>query len=207
MEPTFPHPICAEELAIDTVWQMQLIIRQLGGVVTRINIQNPKRFNDFFASNPTGVFNNSSTCLPAEVNATRHPHLSAQAAALDVNIVNLVQDNLWTVVPVVETSWSVSGGLPSDDAGADDSNSTTSGQAFVKQAKSLTMLVVVQSAFLAPSKSQKVWSSVVSAAPTPLKPLLELPHARHVLLASRHQGAKLLTMMKLLTVAARLVKL
>lgn len=53
-------------MAIDSVWRMQLIIRQLGGVVTRINIQNPKLFNDFFASNPTGVFNDSSTCPSAE---------------------------------------------------------------------------------------------------------------------------------------------
>eukprot|EP00775_Hariotina_reticulata_P001930 gene1930-2260_t len=56
------YPLCVDEKTIDSFWAIQMRIRQLGGVVTRININNPKSFDSFFHANPTGIYLDTSTC-------------------------------------------------------------------------------------------------------------------------------------------------
>lgn len=58
-----PGPVCQPIKAIDSIWKMQLYIRQHGGVVSRLNINNPKAFTEFFESVPTGVFEDATPCV------------------------------------------------------------------------------------------------------------------------------------------------
>lgn len=54
--------MCVDIKAIDSIYKIQLLIRQHGAVVSRINVNNPELFRAFFEDNPTGVLNDTSTC-------------------------------------------------------------------------------------------------------------------------------------------------
>lgn len=57
-----PAPVCTAVKAIASMWEVQRTIREHGGVVTRLNVNNPRDFRDFFAAHPTGIYNNSAAC-------------------------------------------------------------------------------------------------------------------------------------------------
>lgn len=91
-----PGPVCEEEKVIDSIWRIQLHIRQHGGVVTRLNVINPKALTEFFKRKPKGVFNSTAQCVDWPECGVPYGH-----AVLLVGYNNTADPPHW----IVWTSW------------------------------------------------------------------------------------------------------